>query len=128
MKDMVGFTDLWIHTNGDGQILYPGKDMKPIPSIRLEIIRDGIEDYEYFVILEKLLKQVKMIDKYNTPGTKSFIANAEYLTQVPDEICRDGKDFSKEKHKLLNRRKEIADMIEQLNQILSDKDYESWKR
>jgi hypothetical protein len=34
--------------NGDGQLLYPGPDRKPLSSVRFENLRDGIEDYEYF--------------------------------------------------------------------------------
>lgn len=40
--------------NGDGHLVYPGPDGKPISSIRLECIRDGIEDYDYFAILMSL--------------------------------------------------------------------------
>lgn len=36
--------------NGDGVLLYPGKD-GPIGSIRLANIRDGLEDYEYLWLL-----------------------------------------------------------------------------
>ena len=53
--------------NGDGRFFYPenrdpNKDKTtayqgyPIPSIRLEFLRAGIEDYEYMCILEKLMK------------------------------------------------------------------------
>ena len=45
--------------NGDGYILYPGRKYGihgPIGTMRLEMIRDGQEDYEYLYILEELLK------------------------------------------------------------------------
>jgi len=45
------------HYNGDGSLLYPGKDAGidgPVTSIRLKNIREGMEDYEYFKILESL--------------------------------------------------------------------------
>jgi len=32
--------------NGDGQLLYPGADLRPLSSVRFENLRDGIEDYE----------------------------------------------------------------------------------
>jgi hypothetical protein len=128
MTDMVGFTDLWIHTNGDGQIVYPGTNLTPIPSIRLEIIRDGIEDYEYFNILDRLIEEVKKIDYYNTAGTKNLMERAQQLAQVPDEICKSGSEFNHDYYSLLKQRKEIADMIEQFNHILDVKDYKKWKR
>ena len=44
--------------NGDGTLFYPGRVAKvggshdiPIESIRLKLIREGLEDYEYFVLL-----------------------------------------------------------------------------
>jgi len=43
--------------NGEGALLYPGKDAGfegPVASIRLKNIREGMEDYEYFALLEKI--------------------------------------------------------------------------
>ena len=42
--------------NGEGMLFYPGEDAGidgPIASIRLKNLRDGMEDYEYFTLLEK---------------------------------------------------------------------------
>ena len=52
--DDPGFRGYW---NGDGFLFYPGNDAGidgPIESIRLKALRDGMEDYEYFVLLESL--------------------------------------------------------------------------
>jgi hypothetical protein len=58
--------DPWVNIrlfggNGDGTLFYPGrpscvgglKDI-PIESIRLKLIREGMEDYEYLALLAKL--------------------------------------------------------------------------
>ncbi len=45
-----------VRFNGEGALFYPGQDAGidgPVASIRLKNLRDGMEDYEYFVILEK---------------------------------------------------------------------------
>jgi hypothetical protein len=45
-----------VQFNGEGSLFYPGQDAGidgPVASIRLKNLRDGMEDYEYFVILEK---------------------------------------------------------------------------
>ncbi len=42
--------------NGDGYLLYPGADLKPYSSIRLEALRDGLEDYEYLWTLNILFQ------------------------------------------------------------------------
>jgi hypothetical protein len=46
--------------NGDGTLFYPGTPARiggrthvPIESIRLKLIRDGLEDYEYLVALQR---------------------------------------------------------------------------
>ncbi len=49
----------WIKDDiyGDGSLMYPGRQVGvdgPVTSIRLETIRDGLEDYEYLTLLEKL--------------------------------------------------------------------------
>lgn len=47
--------------NGDGTLFYPGTPSRlgvskhmPVESLRLKAIRDGLEDYEYFALLERL--------------------------------------------------------------------------
>lgn len=51
--DDPGFRLRW---NGDGALFYPGNDAGiegPIASLRLKSLRDGMEDYEYFALLEQ---------------------------------------------------------------------------
>jgi hypothetical protein len=47
--------------NGDGTLFYPGRPDRiggrtdiPIESIRLKLIREGMEDYEYLALLARL--------------------------------------------------------------------------
>ncbi|MDD5557270.1 MAG: DUF6067 family protein [bacterium] len=40
----------WLDQNGNGSLYYPGPD-GPIGSIRLAVLRDGMEDYEYLRLL-----------------------------------------------------------------------------
>jgi hypothetical protein len=61
-----GQPDAWNSTylfggNGDGTLFYPGRPKRiggtkdiPIDSIRLKLIREGLEDYEYLLLLEKM--------------------------------------------------------------------------
>ena len=51
------FADSGAPFNGGGYLLYPGIPSGidgPVASMRLKVIRDAMEDYEYFVLLEKL--------------------------------------------------------------------------
>ncbi|MEM1509328.1 MAG: DUF4091 domain-containing protein [Thermofilaceae archaeon] len=43
---------------GDTHIVYPGKQ-GPLPSLRLEAMRDGLEDYELFKLLEEEIMALK---------------------------------------------------------------------
>lgn len=48
--------------NGDGCLIYPGSKVGypgPVSSLRLELIREGLEDYEYLKILEERIEKVK---------------------------------------------------------------------
>src|SRR5205823_5176976 len=55
------WNDVTLHGgNGDGTLFYPGKPALiggktdiPIESIRLKLIREGLEDYEYLFLLSK---------------------------------------------------------------------------
>lgn len=42
--------------NGDGSLFYPGED-GPVPSLRLALVRDGVEDFEYLTLLARLLDE-----------------------------------------------------------------------
>src|SRR5262249_54164354 len=58
--------------NGDGTLFYPGRPQViggtthiPIESIRLKLIREGLEDYEYLVMLTKLKGAKTVADRVN---------------------------------------------------------------
>jgi len=78
--------------NGDGRLFYPvnrdpNNDSKtyvdrPVPSLRLEILRDGIEDYEYFVMLT-----------------------------IPETIYTNETTYSKNPLDIINYRKQLAEYI-----------------
>jgi hypothetical protein len=55
-------TETYPTGNGDGSLLYPGKDFKgPVASIRLKMLREGLEDYELLRLLGERLKRVAEI-------------------------------------------------------------------
>ncbi len=110
---------IWEWGNGDGRYIYPpqrdpNKDLQknmdePVTSIRLEILREGMEDYEYFKILEKLIHRI--------PDTeKNLVQKASNLLHFGPEFFTDGKTYTKDPQLLLKRRAQIAEMIELLSQ------------
>jgi hypothetical protein len=104
--------------NGDGRFFYPNNrdpnnDKRtytgmPVPSMRLELLRDGIEDYEYFMILEKAIQ--------NAPRSKaSLVREAASLLSIPSGIYTDEKTYSKNPEDILLYRRKLADMIVKLS-------------
>jgi len=96
-----------IPTNGDGFLVYPGKE-GPLNSIRWEIIRDGIEDYDYLNIFSQLIKELK--DTGNNP---ELLQQAEKIYNF-QEFCPDLVNFSRDPNLLLSKRIEIAEYIEKM--------------
>ena len=100
--------------NGDGRMFYPENrdvnndrrvyDNEVIPSLRLEILRDGIEDYEYLMLLQKMVEQA---DK----SQSGKINKAKRLLQIPESIYTNEKTYNKNPQVLLNYRKKLAEAI-----------------
>ncbi|MDP4205586.1 MAG: DUF4091 domain-containing protein [Bacteroidota bacterium] len=104
--------------NGDGRYIYPPKQdpnndhrknlEEPVTSIRLEILREGMEDYDYFKILEKLIGEA--------PASKKALATkASRLLYFDKNFFINGETYSKDPQILLDRRAHIAMMIEKLS-------------
>ena len=89
--------------NGEGSVWYPGDFVKaytgqpdvdgPVSSIRFELLREGIEDYVYLSMLEKL-------------GDKAF------ADKTVESMVVDVGDFSRNATALYNARKSLATRIE----------------
>lgn len=96
--------------NGDGRLFYPqnrhvGEDGTPyldevVPSFRLELLRDGIEDFEYLKILERLAGE--------NPRKASA---AKRLLQIPESIYKDESHYNKDPQAILQYRKRLAEAI-----------------
>ena len=106
--------------NGDGRFVYPPEaaaDGKhngpvmddPVVSIRFEMLRDGIEDYEYFVMLKRLLTAKGA----NLPEAKR--AEYEALLTVPENVTRTMTDFTKDPATYEAHRLKLAAAIAELS-------------
>jgi hypothetical protein len=106
--------------NGDGRFIYPPLEAAdahpekavldgPVTSIRMEMLRDGIEDYEYLAMLRRLLEK-----KGGKPGAGDR-ARYEALLEVPGEITKSLTEFTKDPAPIERRRAEVAKAIEELS-------------
>jgi len=106
--------------NGDGRLLYPPNRHAPydsstflegpVPSIRWELLRDGIEDYEYFWLLREHIGRLK-----ESGADPASYRAAEALLQVPPEICTDAERFATAAEPIHIHRAKLAEAIEQLS-------------
>jgi hypothetical protein len=103
--------------NGDGRFLYPpnrdpNKDKTkylcgPVNSIRWEILREGIEDYEYFILLERAVKNAG-------PEKRALAEKSKALLNFPESLFKSGKEFTKDPIALFEYRQKIARLVEEL--------------
>ena len=99
--------------NGDGLLVYPGPDETPWPSLRLEIVRDGIEDYEYLALLDRLVAEADRLPAAQRP--KELLARAKALQAVPESISQSMTEYTKESRLMIERRRQVAEVIEGLS-------------
>ncbi len=111
--------------NGDGRFLYPPRRDPntattpcldgPINSIRWENLRDGIEDYEYFWLLDQAIRRTEEQRARDGSGKwKQRLAEARALLAVPEHISKDLTHFTLDPRPMLEHRERLARMIEAL--------------
>jgi hypothetical protein len=109
--------------NGDGRFLYPPNRSVatdgskylggPVDSVRWEMLREGIEDYEYFAVLDALVKQGRQAQ-----APAELIARGERLSRVPEAVIIDDRTYSKDPGPLYEHRRLVAEAIEMLSAAL----------
>ena len=82
--------------NGDGQLIYPGPGGTALSSIRLEALRDGLEDYEYLWLLRKGVRMLEAaeVEPELCAEAKSWLEQQSVVTSFtewcaePEELRR----------------------------------------
>ena len=101
--------------NGSGSWFYPGPD-GPISSLRLEAYRDGVEDYEYYILLEKLIGEKQHV------ASAELIENARNILSVSSTIVAntDASSFTHAPNVFYNGRKQVAEAILSLEGVINN--------
>lgn len=97
--------------NADGRFLYPplaaadGRQKQavldgPVETIRIELLRDGIEDYEYFALLKRLLSEAKGLSPERRAACEALLAVPEDVTKSLTEYTEDPKPMEVHREKL----------------------------
>ncbi len=95
--------------NGDGSLFCAGAD-GPLPTVRSENIRDGLEDYEYLKLLEDLVETIQAGGP-PTPQESAWIASAQQLLAVPSSLVGSLTVYTRDSAALENYRRQLASAI-----------------
>jgi hypothetical protein len=102
-----GSTDPWVSVyafggNGDGTLFYPGTTNRiggttpiPVSSIRLKLIRDGMQDFEYLIALSKLGQ-----DQFARSTAATFITDAYTFSNDPKTLVNAREALGNKLHQL----------------------------
>lgn len=93
-------------TNSDGILFYPGPDMTPLPSVRMENLRDGIEDYEALKILAGLVAQVEQDGRH-----PDLVARAREVLAVRPDVSASWTEYTQDPHRIAAARAEVDALI-----------------
>jgi hypothetical protein len=114
-------SDPWVapdRANWGGSFFYPGAHEgsapdRPVPSIRMELLRDGIEDFEYVAILRALIEDREEVAPGAAAKARAVIAEAEGLADTPADFrrCDEGVD------EIIGARRRIQDAIIELQKL-----------
>jgi hypothetical protein len=111
--------------NGNGLLYYPGEN-GPIASLRLEVFRDGMEDYEYLVLLKNKVNALR--EKNLELKHLDIYKKATDLSVIDRPIANSMRSFTKDNEILFQRRNDIADMIEKIDRILKSEKDKKWTK
>ena len=118
-KEVWGSSDVYndpantIHNmNGDGYLVYPGLKFGidgPIPSLRMNTLTDGFEDYEYLYVFNALAQEYA--EKYGGVAYEKLLTSL--YRSIYDNVSANGNPEA-----VLNARKTLASYIELLESDL----------
>ncbi|MCC6446708.1 MAG: DUF4091 domain-containing protein [Armatimonadetes bacterium] len=80
--------------NGDGYLIYPGKTAKdlPVPTLRLEMIRQGNEDFETFRLLEEGIREATRRLEVTRSACDPHARVTEIVSRVATRLTRWNRD------------------------------------
>jgi hypothetical protein len=80
----------------------------PVPSLRLEIMREGIDDYDYLVLLDNCVKNAR-------PNQQNLVKKAKQILNYGPEVFVNEQEYTKNPGILAKYRQQMGDLLEQFN-------------
>jgi hypothetical protein len=96
------------YKNGMGNVVYPGKDAKLLSSLRLENLRDGLEDYEYW---HALAEAVRDMEEGKGPTDPALLQEAKDLLKPPETAVADITHWSSDPTHLAEYRNRVGALL-----------------
>ena len=100
----------WTTYHGDGSWTCVGPDGIPLPTIRLENFRDGLEDFAYVCLLESAIAQIEASPALRAART-TWLKRARPLLQAPAEVLKSKTDYTHDPARLYRWRNAMAEAI-----------------
>ena len=105
--------------NGDGMFFYPPNRHPntdttkyirgPVPSLRLEILREGLDDYDYMMMLENYIKKAD-------PSQQALVKKAKRILNFGEEIFVNDTTYAKDSDILMKNREQMGMLLEKFSQ------------
>jgi len=111
--------------HGEGQLVYPGPDGACIPSLRLEIFRDGMDDYEYLYRLKELLEKCEQKNiSIDLNPYRQLLKLEEYLlVKYPEDLTMTQENtirYPDQPLRFFETRDNLAIAIEELQDLIQE--------
>lgn len=103
--------------NGMGNLMYPGPGGIILPSLRLENLRDGIEDYELYKSLEQ---RIAKLEKLQSSQFASLVPKAKQTLAVPAAVAISVRSYDHDPRALMKHHDAVGDMIETIDRALAN--------
>ena len=101
----------WTVYHGDGSWTCVGPDGTPLPTIRLENFRDGLEDFAYVKLLEQIISR---LDAARNPDARmtAWLAKARTTLEVPESLVKSRTEYTRDPASIYDFRQKLAEAIE----------------
>ncbi len=116
------------HTNGDGQLCYPGPGGLPWASVRLAANRDGIEDWEALWLAEDLARTASELGLDRNEKVAELIRSTRKLADIPDVVVKDLTHYTKNPRTILEHRTELSRLIVALQEEIGRQRAEQFRQ
>jgi hypothetical protein len=94
--------------NGEVGRIYPGPDATPLPSVRLENMRDGIEDYDYLWLLRDRARKLPA-------GSNKRVAAEKLINDTILALCPSRAHFERDPARVLALHEQLGLALERLS-------------